>query len=119
MTMTGHEELSAAAAEAMQPPDEQSRLSRRAALRTAAAAGMAATALAATGAPALAAARPAGAERHGAGHDEAGHAAADASEPIVAHLRNARTGEIDVFHGTSQTRVHDPALAAMLMRASR
>jgi hypothetical protein len=117
MTMTGHEELPAVQ-EATQAQDEQSRLSRRTALRTAAAAGMAATALAATGAPALAATRPAR-TRHGAGHAEAGHGAADASEPIIAHLRNARTGEIDVFHGTSQTRLHDPALAAMLMRASR
>jgi hypothetical protein len=129
MTMTGHEELSAVAEEATQPHDGQSRLSRRTALRTAAAAGVAATALAATGAPALAAARPSGAERHGAGREDAGHGGAehggaehggtDASEPLVAHLRNARTGEIDVFHGTSQTRVHDPALAAMLMRARR
>jgi hypothetical protein len=46
-------------------------------------------------------------------HHEAG------GEPIVAHLRNARTGEIDVFHGTSQTRLHDHALAAALIRASK
>jgi hypothetical protein len=135
MTMTGHEEMLAAAEEAMRPPHEQSRLSRRTALRTAAAAGVAASALAATGAPALAAARPARpahharAGHHGTGRSEADHSDADHSDadqgeadggaPIVAHLRNARTGEIDVFHGTSQTRLHDPALAAMLMRASR
>jgi hypothetical protein len=58
MTMTGHEELPAVQ-EATQAQDEKSRLSRRTALRTAAAAGMAATALAATGAPALACARAA------------------------------------------------------------
>ena len=45
------------------------------------------------------------------GHGEAG--------PVIAHVRNARTGEIDLFRGTSQVRVHDTALAAHLIRASR
>ena len=35
------------------------------------------------------------------------------------HVRDARSGEIDVFRGTSHARVHDPELAARLMRASR
>ena len=76
--------------------------------------------------PALAATR--GAADHGttdhaaadhgsnATHHEAGH---DTGEPIVAHLRDAGTGEIDIFRGTSQTRVHDHALATLLLRASR
>jgi hypothetical protein len=129
MTMPGHEdtataaELATRAAElATRAEERQSGLSRRSALRTAATAGIAATALAATSAtalvatsaPALAAARPARADGHGG--DRPG---ADSGEPIVAHLRNARTGEIDVFRGTSQTRLHDPALAALLIRASR
>jgi hypothetical protein len=113
MTMPGHDEMAAAAEIETRPQEEQSRLSRRSALRTAAAAGIAATALAATSAPALAAARPAPAGGDG------DRPAADPGEPIVAHLRDARTGEIDVFRGTSQTRLRDPALAALLVRASR
>jgi hypothetical protein len=95
--------------------EPDSHLSRRTALRGAAAAGIAATALAATATPALAAARPSRPAKAAAAHpaeDEKG-------EAIVAHVRNARTGEIDVFRGTSQTRLHDPALAALLLRAGR
>jgi len=122
MTMSGHEEMPAAARAEVDATDDHG-LSRRTALRTAAAAGLAGAALAATGAPALAAARPGRADHNEAGHneaghDEAGHEAHD-GEPIVAHLRDARTGEIDVFHGTSQTRLHDKTLAAALIRASR
>lgn len=117
--MTGHEEVAAATEQGTRPAEQQSRLSRRSALKGAAGAGLAATALAATSTPALAAIRPAR-----AGHDSADERGADereahSGEPIVAHLRNARTGEIDVFHGTSQTRLHDAALAAALIRASR
>jgi len=35
------------------------------------------------------------------------------------HVLDARSGEIDVFRGTSQTRLHDRELAARLVRASR
>jgi hypothetical protein len=116
--MSGHDELTAAT-DQVTAPEEHSGVSRRAVLRTAAGAGIAATALAATGMPALAATagrmRPR--QAASAGHEVAGHAAG--GEPIVAHLRNARTGEIDVFHGTSQTRLHDHALAAALIRASK
>jgi hypothetical protein len=38
---------------------------------------------------------------------------------VVVHLRDAASGEIDVFRGTSQVRLRDPELAARLMRASR
>jgi hypothetical protein len=41
------------------------------------------------------------------------------TDQIVVHVRNARSGEIDVFRGASQTRLHDPDLAARLVRASR
>ncbi len=34
------------------------------------------------------------------------------------HVRDARSGEIDVFRGTSHTRVQDRELAARLVRAS-
>lgn len=91
------------------------RPSRRSVLRSAAgagAAGIAATALSSVAAPAMAAtakARPAGA------HVED----ADTSDQIVVHVRNARSGDIDVFRGTSQTSVRDRELAARLVRASR
>jgi hypothetical protein len=41
------------------------------------------------------------------------------SEPLVVHLRDARSGELDVFSGVSHTRVHDPELAARLARVAR
>jgi hypothetical protein len=100
-------------------PEEQSHLSRRSALRAAATAGIAATALGAMSVPAFASARPARSDH--TGHDDARQQGdeADTNEPIVVHVRNARTGEIDVFRGTNQSRLHDPALAALLVRASR
>jgi hypothetical protein len=110
--MPGHEDLTA------EPQDQKSLISRRSALRGGAAAGIAGAALVAAGGPALAAALPS----HSAAGDGAPGAAAEpgthAAEPIIAHVRNARTGEIDLFRGTSQTRLHDPALAALLIRAS-
>ena len=92
-------------------------LSRRSLLQgaaTAGAAGLAVTALgAATASPALAAtsasASPAAAPDTGSA---SGH-----SEPIVVHVRNARTGDIEVFSGTSQTRLRDTDLAARITRA--
>jgi hypothetical protein len=96
------------------PDAQQQRPSRRSVLRGAAGAGVAgiaATALAGAAAPALAAASwPAA---------PAGTKDLDSAEPIVVHVRDARSGEIDVFRGTSQTRVHDRELAARLVRASR
>src|SRR6185437_8874908 len=111
--MSGPDDLTAATTPV---PATQGPLSRRSVLRTAAGASLAAGALAATNVPALAATT-----RSAARHDTADHAAAshDADGPIVVHLRDARTGEIDIFRGTSQTRLHDHALAALLIRASR
>jgi len=94
-------------------------LSRRSLLQgaaTAGAAGLAVTALgAATASPALAAtsasASPTAAPDTGSA---SGH-----SEPIVVHVRNARTGDIEVFSGTSQTRLRDKDLAARIARAAR
>jgi hypothetical protein len=114
--MSGPDDLTAATP----VPASQGPLSRRSVLRTAAGAGLAAGTLAATGVPALAATTRTAthpAPRHGTGADP--HADTAADEPIVVHLRNARTGEIDIFRGTSQTRLHDHALAAQLIRASR
>jgi hypothetical protein len=94
--------------------------SRRSVLRGAAgagAAGLAMTALAGTAlaSPALAAAR----ER-----DRDASAGASASEEhegedVVVHVRNVRSGEMDVYRGTSHVKVTDRALAASLARASR
>jgi hypothetical protein len=38
--------------------------------------------------------------------------------PIIAHLRNATTGEIAVFSGSQEFIVHDPGLAAQLVIAT-
>jgi hypothetical protein len=109
-----HDTTSPAARTDAGPEAQQQRPSRRSVLRGAAGAGVAgiaATALAGAAAPALAAAaRPAA---------PAGTKDLDSAEPIVVHVRDARSGEIDVFRGTSQTRVHDRELAARLVRASR
>jgi hypothetical protein len=95
-------------------------LSRRRMLRGAAGVGAAGLAAAAvTGAPAppartvtaRSAAAPARAPEEAA---DSGH-----SEPVVVHLRDARSGELDVFSGVSHTRVHDPELAARLVRMAR
>jgi len=52
-----------------------------------------------------------------------GRTAASADEvkapagPIVVHVRNAKSGDIEVFSGTSQTRLRDTDLAARIARA--
>jgi len=37
--------------------------------------------------------------------------------PIVVHVRDAESGDIEVFSGTSQTRLRDTDLAARITRA--
>jgi hypothetical protein len=95
-------------------------LSRRSMLRGAgaSAAGLAALAVAGPAVPALAAAnRPAApaASRSGAAHGRSERI----SQPVVVHLRDVQSGEMDVFAGTSHTRLRDPDLAARLARATR
>ena len=114
--MPGQDDINSPADRARDDGNERPRVSRRSVLRGAAgagAAGIAATALAGTAMPAFAAAsRPA--------HDPKDRAQdTDAPEQFVVHVRDARSGEIDVFRGTSQTRLRDPELAARLVRASR
>ena len=86
------------------------RLTRRSLLQgaaTAGAAGLAATAMGAAASPALAAvSRPAAPDQ-----------SPDHDGPIVVHVRDARSGDIEVFAGTSQTRVRDKDLAARITRA--
>jgi len=89
------------------------RLSRRSMLHTVAtagAAGLAATALGAAASPAAAATR----------HPSpgSGSTAKAASGPLVVHVRDARSGDIEVFSGTSQTRLRDKDLAARIARAA-
>ena len=87
------------------------RVSRRSLLQgaaTAGAAGLAATAIGAAARPALAAtSRPPAADQS---HDTA-------AGPIMVHVRDARSGDIEVFAGTSQTRLRDKDLAARIARA--
>jgi len=118
--MPGHDDTSPPAGRTTDDLREQQRLTRRSVLRGAAGAGVAgiaATALAGTAAPAFAAAaRPARPAAHG---ERATEADADTSDQLIVHVRDARSGEIDVFRGTSHARLHDPELAARLVRASR
>ena len=87
-------------------------VSRRSVIRGAAtvgAAGLAATALGATLSPAAAARTRSSARADGD--------VKAASGPIVVHVRNAKSGDIEVFSGTSQTRLKDKDLAARIVRA--
>ena len=87
-------------------------VSRRFVIRgaaTAGAAGLAATALGGALSPAAAASTRAPAP--------AGDVKAPAG-PIVVHVRNAKSGDIEVFSGTSQTRLRDKDLAARIARAA-
>jgi hypothetical protein len=98
--------------------DGQPRLSRRRMLGVtgAGAAGLAAGALA-VASPALAATRPDSRAQRPA--EEEGHDRVPADEPVIVHVANGRTGEVDVYHGTSHTKLHDPALAAKLRRSAK
>jgi hypothetical protein len=102
--------------------------SRRALLRGAAGAGVAgiaastliglpaAQALASTTRPAASATS----RRRSAARRPAEGQPANSAEPandVVVHVRDARSGEMDVFSGTSMTRLNDPDLARRLMRA--
>jgi hypothetical protein len=46
------------------------------------------------------------------------HAPTSASGPLVAHVHDARTGEVDLFTGEEHVRVHNPALARALAQAA-
>ena len=100
-------------------PDPRPAPSRRRVLLGAAGAGavgLAAAAVASAG-PAFAdTSRTAAAPAHDAG--DAGHGS-EVSEPVVVHLRDVRSGELDIFAGTTHTRLRDPDLAARLARAAR
>jgi hypothetical protein len=65
---------------------------------------------------AAAATRPAADNRAAAG---AGHPADAAGAPLVVYVRDAASGELDVFAGTNRTIINDPDLVARLTRAVR
>ena len=91
------------------------RMSRRSVLQgvaTAGAAGLAATALGGAVSPAAAAERPASRSS-----PRGGGGAKAASGPLVVHVRDAGSGDIEVFFGISQTRLRDKDLAARIVRA--
>ena len=92
------------------------RMSRRSVLRGAAVgAGAVGLATIAGTVPAVAsprlAARPAAANP--------GASAVGSADPIVVYLRDAASGELEVFAGDSLVKLHDPAIAARLSRAVR
>jgi hypothetical protein len=99
--------------------DQPGRLSRRRMLGAAGAgaAGLAAGALA-VGTPALASTSRTDTRAQQPAKDE-GVDRVPADEPVVVHVANARTGEVDIYHGTSHTKLHDPALAAKLRRSAK
>ena len=89
------------------------RLTRRSLLRgaaTAGAAGLAVTAMGAAAGPALASASQPAVPDQTQGHH-------GRHEPIVVHVRDARSGDIEVFAGTRQTQFRDKDLAARIARA--
>ena len=87
-------------------------MSRRSLLQGAAAAGAAGLAVTALGA----AASPAAAASTASSASASGDLRAP-SGPIVVHVRNAKSGDIEVFSGTSQTSLRDKDLAARIARA--
>jgi hypothetical protein len=102
-------------AQASQESQEPSRVSRRSVLRGAAGAGAAGLAGAALGTAALGTTAAAAAESPAAATPGTGRA--HSSTPIVVHVRDAHTGDIEVFAGTAQTSLRDRDLAARIARA--
>ena len=91
------------------------RLSRRSLLQGAATAGAAGLAVTAIGAAAARPWPPPAERRRRTSRDR--RTPARPRGPIVVHVRDARTGDIEVFAGTSQTRLRDKDLAARIARA--
>lgn len=94
-------------------PDAKAGMSRRGLLRSAGGigiAGVAAGMLIDTPAGVASAATANTAAAH--------HAPAPAGAPLVAHVHDARTGEVDLFTGEQHVRVHNPALAHALAHAA-
>ena len=91
-------------------PEPERRMSRRSLLQGAATAGAAGLAVSALGA---AVASPALAST---GEAQAHHDTRTPDGPITVHVRDTRSGDIEVFSGTSATRLRDKDLAARIAR---
>ncbi len=97
--------------DANRPSEQTRRLSRRSMLRgaaTAGAAGLAVTAIGSTVSPAFAATSQT---------QSRSAPAPQVAGPIMVHVRDAKSGDIEVFSGTSKTRLRDKDLAARIARA--
>jgi len=94
-------------------------LSRRTFLTHSTAAVAAAGVVAALPAAAATAAGLTGTEAAAAAGRDDLAASSTPSEPVVAHVRNAKTGEISIYTGTRTITVRDPSLAARLVKAAR
>ena len=81
------------------------------------AAGLAGAGLAATAVGSLAA--PAAAAVASRAHTGGAAAVNGPAGPVIVHVRDLRSGEMDVFAGESKTRLRDPGLAARLAHAIR
>lgn len=105
MFMARHE-IAGSATEPGDPVEDRSAMSRRGVLKGAAGAGLVA---AGAGAAVVVGGGPAGATslQDGAG-----------TESVVAHVRDVRTGAVDVFVGTRQVTIHDRELAVRLANAA-
>jgi hypothetical protein len=104
--------------DAKRASDQGRRLSRRTLLQgaaTAGAAGLAVTTIGAAASPALAATNRTSADRTSATERSENLP----SGAITVHVRDAKTGDVEVFHGTSSTRLRDKDLAARIARAIR
>jgi hypothetical protein len=91
------------------------RVSRRSLLRGAAGAGAVGLA-AAVGGAAFASANQSSSQPAAAPQATPGQVAGSdsATAPLVVYLRDTASGELEVFNGTSQTKIHNPGLAAQL-----
>ena len=91
-------------------------VARRSVLRGAAGLGAVGLAAAAGAGAVVAATRPANATAGPAPRAAAGTAAqASSADPLVVYLRDAATGEFEVFRGTQQVKVRNPRLVAQLL----
>jgi hypothetical protein len=96
--------------DAKRAADQGRRMSRRSLLQGAATAGAAGLAVTALGAAPAFAATSKPAERSAEQLPDG---------PITVHVRDARTGDIEIFAGTRETRLRDADLAARIARAIR
>ena len=94
---------------------QQPRPSRRSLLRGAA--GVAGAGLAAGAVVGSIAAPAAAAGRRPAARGEERAASSSHRDPVIVHVRDARTGEMEIFSGTSRATLRDPQLARRLAQA--